>query len=64
MPVLGSGVGIPLDFITGVAIYTLVNPTQKRLLKCLERAKLTFASNQISKKEFDALRGKCFKDHS
>jgi hypothetical protein len=61
---LGSGVGIPLGFTAAVAIYTLLNPTQKQLLKCIERVSLTFASNLITKKEYDALRAKCLKDHS
>ena len=60
---MGSGVGIPLGFIAGVAVYTIANPTQKQLLNCLTRAKLTFASNLITKKEFDELRSQCFKAH-
>jgi hypothetical protein len=61
---LGSGVGVPLGFIAGVAIYTIANPTQKQLLNCLTRAKLTFASNLITKKEFEELRNQCFKAYN
>jgi uncharacterized membrane protein len=63
LSVIAAGVGIPLGFSVGIAIYTLANPTQKQLIKCLDRAKLAFASGSITKKEFEKLRSQCFDTH-
>ena len=37
---MGSGVGVPLGFIAGVAIYTIANPTQKQLLELFNAGKI------------------------
>jgi hypothetical protein len=56
---IGSGVGVPLGFIAAVAIYTLLNPIQRQLLKCLQRCDLTFESNLITKAEYEHMRQRC-----
>jgi hypothetical protein len=58
-----ASVGLPLGFIVGVAIYTLVNPPGGVLVKCLERAKLNFASKRITKKQFEILQERCLSLH-
>jgi hypothetical protein len=54
-------IGVPLGFISGVAIYTLVKPPGRVLIRCLELAKLDYASKRITKKQFEAIQERCFK---
>lgn len=61
--ITGSCVGVPLGFIAAAAVYTLINPREKVLLSCLQRAGLVFASNMITKEEYRAMRKQCIRAH-
>jgi hypothetical protein len=61
--IMGSGVGLPLGFAAGVALYTLLLPPHRQLFRCLSRIKLGFVNEQISKEEYEALRARCLESH-
>jgi hypothetical protein len=61
--VVSSGVGLPLGFMVGVAIYTLLLPPHRQLFRCLSRIKLGFVDEQITKEEYERLRARCLESH-
>jgi hypothetical protein len=58
-PLLGKAEFVYLGYAIGVAIYTILSRTFASTDKCLEKAKLYFVAEKITKGEYKRLRTRC-----
>lgn len=58
-PLLGKAEFVPLGYAIGVAIYTILSRTFASTDRCLEKAKLYFIAEKITKDEYRRLRARC-----